>query len=74
MTTILIFRSADDRDYDKFIQAPDGMPMAVAAPTADAIIENTKLTLPNWQWEDLETALEVRGFKGVCWLHCDQEV
>ena len=74
MTAILIFRSADDRDYDKFIQAPDHMSMAIAAPAADIIIRNTKLALPEWQWEDLETALEAHGFKSVCWLHCDQEV
>lgn len=74
MTTILIFRSADNREYDKYIQAPDLMSMAVAVPAADAIIKQVKAKLPEWQWEDLESALEARDFKGVCWAHCEQKV
>ena len=73
MILILSFRSADDRDYDKFIQAPDHMSIAEAVPLADKTVAAVKAT-GDWQWNDIEEALEKLGFIAVGWAHCEQEV
>lgn len=72
MDAILIFRSSDDRDYDKFIKAP-AMRFVEVIALADKIVADVKAQ-GDWQWDDIESALVARGFEAVEWVHCEQEV
>ncbi len=72
MDAILIFRSSDDRDSDKFIKAP-AMRFVEVIALADKIVADVKAQ-GDWQWDDIESALVARGFEAVGWVHCEQEV
>lgn len=74
MDILLIFRSADDRDYDKYILAPSGMSIADASTLADSIIAGMKRDYPDVNWEDIEEALVLMEFQALGWVHCEQEV
>lgn len=73
MPVIIIFRSCDDRDYDKFILAPEGLGISAAASLADEVAAAVKAELDDWQWADIEDALQARGFREVAWAHCSEQ-
>lgn len=77
--TLTIFRSTDDRDYDRYILAPPGMGTADAQQLADKTVAQVKAQsndweTDGWQWDDFEEALVKLGFEPLSWTHCDEEI
>ena len=87
MRTIIIFRSSEDRDYDRYILGPVGMPTAEAVAIADRVARRVKGTTVDdlgyergdpdrdWSWEDIEAELVKSGFEELlAWAHAETEV
>lgn len=74
MRTIIIFRNGDDRDFDKYILAPEGMGIHEASVAAEECAQGVKATIEDWTWDDIEEALEALGFEYAAWVHAETEV
>lgn len=65
---LMIFRSEMDRDYDRFIFAPEGMSMAIA----DGVAKTVAGKCDYGAWEDIETKLIGLGFEAIgTWFHSE---
>lgn len=73
MRTLLIFRSEDDRDFDRYILAEEGMRLMDAAELADSIIGGVKKDMGDSYggWDHAELYLNAAGFESINWIHCD---
>jgi hypothetical protein len=72
---LIIFRSSENRDYDRYILTPLGMTSSQGALLADEIIVEVKENFLEATWDEMEVALEDKGFRALnAWCHAEQEV
>lgn len=72
---LIIFRSSENRDYDRYILTPPGMASSQGSILADEIVAEVKESHFEACWDDFELALEERGFRPLDnWCHAEQEV
>ena len=63
---LMVFRNETDRDYDKFIFAPEGMSMVIA----DLVVSAVVAKCPDNDWDGIEDELVKLGFKAIeAWSH-----
>lgn len=59
---------SDDREYDNFFYAPEGMSDRDAVALVDEAIRSVRLVNPeDYTFDDVQTVLEAQGFT-VCYL------
>ena len=45
-----------------------------ASVAAEECAQGVKATVEDWAWDDIEEALEAKGFEYVAWTHAETEV
>ena len=71
-TRLIIIRNADDRDFDKYVIAPEGTSTFEAKGRVDEVIHHCRNL--GLGWDEMELQLEMAGFEVPAWAHADEEV